>query len=97
MFFMRMRSNWSLGNSISRCLKIHSRFNHIAVTFRHVFIALLIVNGLSVRLFSAASHSPNFSPFFPFSSANIARASCVNYKNISIDKDVRVKGTPRRW
>ena len=33
------------------------------------FIALIIVNGLSVRLFSAASHSPNFSLFFPFFSA----------------------------
>ena len=95
MFCMRMRSNWKFYLALSKDLFAFCK--HIAVTFRHVPVAFFIVNGLSVRLFSAASHSPNFPPFFPFSSANIARASSVNYKNFSIDKDVRVKGTPRRW
>ena len=62
---LRMRFNRLLGNFISRCLNFFIRvFILIAVTHRHDFIALIIINGLSVRLFSAASHSPNFPPFF---------------------------------
>ena len=74
---MRMRFNRFFGNFNSRCPNFNSRFYVIAVFFAMFFIIFLLLNGLSVRLFIVASHSPNFSPFFPFFPSANNKASFV--------------------